>query len=351
MITHTKPAPASCIVGPRGEVGFGVFEAPLRSVNLDQARLHWGPVPVPPAIARLRLKQWQHFALVLPEVFIGVAIVDVGYLKVSWCSVVDRATGEHFEHRRMGPHLRVGLARELFDGRCHLSTRGYALEITNRLEEGRHELSIAIEEAPGLPAVHARLTCYHDLNEIQPLVVVLPVGANRGMYSHKVPLPLEGEVRVGDRIWKARREDSVAILDVHKAHYPRHTWWNWATFGGFDPNGRLLAMNLTRNVNLDDTALNENAVWVDGRLHRLGPARFLLPMDPATEPWGLHTDDGAIDLVFTPQGERNENIRLGLIRSVFHQPFGTFEGSVTVEGERLAIDGLFGVCEDHDSIW
>ena len=69
------------------------------------------------------------------------------------------------------------------------------------------------------------------------------------------------------------------------------------------------------------------------------------------EPWKLTTTDGAADLTFTPTGERAESIRLGLVRSCFHQPNGTFSGTVKVEGETVELKDLFGVCEDHDALW
>lgn len=171
------------------------------------------------------------------------------------------------------------------------------------------------------------------------------------MYSHKVPLPVTGTIRVGERTFRATPQDSVAILDIHKAHYPRHTFWNWATCAGWDSAGRLIGLNLTRNVNEDDGRFNENAIWVDGRLAHLGPARFELDRRALLEPWRLTTADGAADVEFRPQGERAQRVRLGVVSSVFSQPYGTFRGVVRVGPERVEIEDLFGVCEDHRAVW
>lgn len=343
------------LVDARGSPRFGVLERP--PVRMDLTRSLLGPRGLPRAllriITRLRLKQWQHFALLTPDFFVGLALVDAGYLRKTWCHVVDRTTGRHFEHARTGPLLDLRVARQLWNDRCWVRGRGYSIFIHNLLDEGQHLLQIKIDEDPAnaRPPVQADLVCSHDLAAIQPLDVVLPVGVNRGMYTHKVALPLEGKLQVGEQTCLIRPEHGLAILDIHQALYPRHTWWRWATCAGRDSDGRMLALNLTRNVNLDDVALNENALWLDGRLQHLSPARFEFDRTRVLDPWHLSTAEGEVDLVFTPQGERSEDLNLGLVRSVFHQPYGTFSGVVHWGGETITVDRLFGVCEDHDALW
>ena len=345
------PSSSVPLVDASGRVRFGVFDVPLRCVNLDAARLRIAGLPVPGPLAALRLKQWQHVGLILPDAFVGLAIVDAGYLRTTWCHVVDRRAGAQFEHRRMGPRLDMRLARELWDDTCHVRARGYLIEIDNRLGEGEHRVRFDVAAARGRAAVHGDLRCAHDLSAIDPLVVCLPGGLNRGMYSHKVALPLEGELSVGGEEVEVAPNRCFAIWDVHKAHYPRQTWWNWATFAGRDARGRAVAMNLTRNVVEDDERLNENAVWLDGRIQRLGPAVFELNRERPLDPWRVRSRCGRVDLEFRPEGERKEDLRLGVVTSIFHQPYGTFHGELRHADTKLAVEGLFGICEDHKAAW
>ncbi|GMV43957.1 MAG: hypothetical protein AMXMBFR64_56730 [Myxococcales bacterium] len=341
------PAPEH-LVDAEGRPAIGVFDGPPRHADLERARVVSRGVRLPPALARLRLKQWQHVALITPSTFVGLAIVDAGFLRTTWCHVVDRASGRRFEHSRKGPLLDLRVAPDLWDDRCHVRARGYDATIENRLSAGEHRI---LFEIAGDPAVSGTLRCPHDLAADQPLVVSLPVGGGRAMYSLKAALPLEGTLRVGDRTQALDPRSCHAIWDVHKAHYPRRTFWNWATFAGRDAAGRRVALNLTRNVNEDDATWNENAAWLDGHIEHLGPATF--HFDPARplDPWRLGTADGAVDLVFRPQGERREDLRAGLVESVFRQPYGTFDGTVRVRGERVTVEAAFGVCEDHRAVW
>ena len=51
-------------------------------------------------------------------------------------------------------------------------------------------------------------------------------------------------------------------------------------------------------------------------------------------------------------GERSANLNLGLIRSMFHQPFGTFQGTIRDSLDtKIKVDNLFGVTEHHISWW
>ena len=344
-------APPASLVDASGHVAHGIFDRPCPRANLDEARVDWLDWPLPRALARLRLKQWQHFALILPEAFLGVAVVDLGFVSTSWCFVLDRVTGAAHEHKRLGPILDLQVAGDLWHERSWARAPAYRVEIENALDAGEHRLELAIEAAPGKPAVEGSLRCAHDLAVNRPMVVCMPVGPGRSMYSHKVALPLEGELRIGGRKIAARSASSFAILDVHKAHYPRHTWWLWSTLAGRTAGGSVIAVNLTRNMNIDDDRINENALWVDGAIQHLGPARFDHDRAAPLRPWKVGTVDGAVDLTFTPAGERKEELALGLFRSVFHQPHGTYRGTVRFAGQPITVDGFFGICEDHDSIW
>lgn len=348
-----QPAPESPLDPATGELRFGVYGAEFPTMNLDQAWIRWRGIKIPPPLSRLRLKQWQHFGLVLPDLFVGLAVVDAGFLRTSWCHVVDRraAPAPAFEHRRSGMGLDLKVARDLWDGVTRVREKGYQVEVHNRLGQGEHHLKLAIDERQDRPQVGGSVRCLHDLSAIQPLVVLLPVGPGRAMYSHKVPLPLEGTLLVDGRRVEARPDESFAILDIHKAHYPRHTWWRWATFAWRDGANRALGLNLTHNVAGDQPDLNENALWLEGRVQRLGSVRFEFDRQQVLEPWQLGTSCQSVDLRFTPQGERCENLRLGVARSVFHQLHGTFSGTVRFDGETIVVDRAFGLCEDHDSLW
>ena len=318
-------APPPRLVEDGRIVAFGMFAGAVPDPNLADHR-PWGPA------SGLRLKRWQHLAVVHPEVALTFAVVDVGYLRLGWVQVIDRATGARFQVERKAPWLDVRVAPQLRDDRSWLRSRGLRVEIHSHLDAQRH----AIELDAG--SVSARLACHADA--ATPLEVCLPVGRGRALWSHKVPLPVSGTLAWGDRRWTFDPAVTTGIFDIHQAHYPHRTWWKWGTFAGSDDRGRRIGVNLTRNV-VEDPALHENAVWIDGALSLLPPPTFAVD----AEPWTA-TAEG-VDLRFTGVGERWEALNAGLLVSRFRQRYGGWTGQV----RGIAVRDAWGLAEDHTSAW
>jgi hypothetical protein len=318
------PPPPRLVEGGR-VLTFGMFAGAVPDPNVQDHR-PWGPA------SGLRLKQWQHLAVVHPEVALTFAVVDVGFLRLGWAQVIDRVSGERVQVERKSPWLDVHVARQLRDDRSWLRSRGLAIELHSHLDGGRHTAEVETDQ------VSARLSCHADA--ATPLEVCLPVGRGRAMWSHKVPLPVAGSLSWGERRWTLDPSVTTCIFDIHKAHYPHRTWWRWGTFVGFDDGGRRIGVNLTRNV-VEDPALHENVVWVDGAPALLEPPTFAVD----AEPWTARGP--GVDLRFTGHGERVEALNAGLLVSRFRQRFGAWDGSVAGHAAR----GWWGLAEDHTSAW
>jgi hypothetical protein len=332
------PAPARVL--DDGVPAFGKYSGAFGDVDLAEAKL----VGWPGRRSRWRFKQWEHWLVVHPEVALSLAVVDVAFTRLLWVQAIDRRTGERWEHRREGFLVSARIARALHDAHTRGEGGGLTIAIHNHLAIGEHRLHVRAESR-GIPAIDVDLHAACGPT-VAPLSVVLPVGRGRAMVSHKVPLPVRGTVRVGERRFDFDPAVCTAVLDVHKAHYPHRTFWTWATAVGRDAAGRRVAFNLTRNVVPDD-APNENATWVDGQLGDLGPATFTTDADP----WTAGTADGAVALTFAAQGERREDLNYGLIVSRFRQRFGVFTGTLRHAGAEIRLVDAFGLFEDHVARW
>jgi len=300
---------------------------------------------------RWRLKEWEHVAFMHPHVYMSIAVVDVKFLATSWVFIHDRRTGRSIEHVRKLRAKALTLPDQLWDGSFEFAATGYRIKGHNHLAEGCHRISIEIEPSRDAPEVRANLTMRQDLEQVPPLISVLPLGPNRPFYTHKAPIPLEGSLTVDQETFTYQPRRDLALLDVHKAFYPRRTFWKWATFATFDARGKLLALNLSHNVIPDDEANNENRIWHANSLSSVGPARFEVPANP-TDVWRIRTVDDRVDLRLTPQGVRHESINLLFARSGYDQPFGEYEGFVVDdEGRRHEVANVFGLAEDHLVTW
>lgn len=334
-------------------VGFGAFELPFHETGMDELNIFHrleGLLPgrLLSALSRLRLKQWQHFAVINPSHYLGMVIFDAGFLGFSFIYHLDRESGAMAEHSRSGPPGSAKVARSIWEGECRFEARGYSLQVMNRLGEGKHRIAF-YASSPGKPTLSGEVFMLEDVKKYRPLVVVSPFGPRRPLYTHKNLAPVEGRVNLGGSYVELRPDRDVCLIDEHKAFYPYRSFWRWATFGGYDADGKLLGVNLCHNVIADDEEYNENCIWVDGEIRLLGPARFGFSEARPLQPWFIRTLDGQVDLEFQPLGERAQRMGLGPVYSDFHQPFGTFRGRLGSGSQSIPVEGMFGLCENHVS--
>jgi hypothetical protein len=333
-----------------GKFALGVFKSPFRNLNvLDADPLGLGGA-APRALRALRLKEWQHYALVTRDFYFGTVVWTAHYTANSFFFAFDRRSKKLSQHRKMLAPRQAVIAETLYDGKCSAKTPGYSVEYFNNIGAGRHEINVDIKESRGLPSIAGSFRVLEDLNGIQPLIVSLPLGGNRAMYSHKVVCPAEGELRVGGETVRIDPSTDVALVDVHKAYYPYHFWWKWANFAGFDDRGRIIGLNLTDNLIRDQKNWNECGMWIDGKLSLLGPARFEFDPSNTMKPWKIRDEEGRVALDFVPEGEKREELNLGFMSMHYRQPLGKFSGTLVDDaGAEHKIRGVFGVAEHMDA--
>jgi len=328
-------------------VAFGLFKDEFREVNIDRAQIY-APVPLPAPLLRLRLKEWQHFAVISDEFFMGFVVNDNHYVGMSFCYVYDRKDTQFTEHHRQSAGGAAHVARELWHDGCSFKSKGYSIGIENLLDEKRHRVHIDIRPEGASPAIRAELELTEDIESEQPLVVVLPIRENRPLYTHKHPCPVSGYVTVGAKRYELDPARHIALIDVQKTYYPYSTFWNWATFAGYTASGERAAVNLVQNIISNDEQFNENVFWADGKLSHLSAVRFTIPKSDFLSEWRIETTDGRCRLSFKPEGERAERLNYGLVLSNYHAPYGKYSGEIIDDdGLTHVIDGLYGVAEMH----
>ncbi|MBN1363769.1 MAG: DUF2804 domain-containing protein [Syntrophaceae bacterium] len=331
-----------------GTINFGTFRVPFRDVNILNVPLYSSSLNVPTLWKKFRLKEWQHYGIITPTHYFGMVIFDAKFMGVSFFYVYDRIGNKRFEHSAQLPGGTAKVAKQMYNGSCEFKKKGYRLYFENRLKEGFHKIIIDIEGRKNLPSVQGEIKIFEDLNKIEPLVQVSPVTPFRPFYTHKVAAPAEGVVKLGAKEILINRKQDISLIDEQKTYYPYVSFWKWATAAGYNESGELLAFNLCQNMITDDEDFNENCMWVNGKIHCLKAARFKFDENNLMCPWEVRTNDGCVDLLFTPSGQRAEKISIGVIRSDFHQPFGMYNGRFKDESNRIySITNFFGLAEHH----
>ncbi|RJO68662.1 MAG: DUF2804 domain-containing protein [Myxococcales bacterium] len=326
-----------------GKPAFGAYGGEIADLNLQAWKPAW-----PWALRRLRAKRWRFVGLYAPSVIVGAAVVDSGYVGTAFVYAWDRESKRLAEFKAMSPLAR---AMRISDHATHGEARvviGDA-EVSIHYTEQGDRLEVDVPVAGGRLMIEASFDSSRSAGE--PHQIVSPTPGGRFAFTHKIAaLPAEATVRApfGER--RLTRGQCFAAID-HTAGFHDYRWeWRWTSLGGLSRNGQRVGLNLVAPT--PHPTITENALWVDGRRYPVSQANFDFDRAAILSPWHISTADGAVDLVFTPEGERAETIEAGLVMSRFHQPFGAFSGRLKPpDGPALELVAVPGVCEDHAARW
>ncbi len=288
-----------------------------------------------------RAKRWEYWCVITPDVVVSVTVASLDYAGLAQVWVLDRASGEQVDAVCVSP-----LAR----GTRLPGTLGAGVTAAVR-----RRLAIRIEEV----AAGTRLRARTPRAEVD-LVAALPDGHERlgvvvpwteRTYQYTVKdvaraargaVLLDGrEVLVGEGAW--------ATLDHGRGYWPRDVLWNWG-FGAGVVDGRVVGLQVGGRWT-DGTGATENALVVDGRLHKIREqlAWSWAPESP-TQPWRVAGETA--ELTFAPFAERVDATNLGLVRSRTQQCFGTWTGWVDCgSDDRRRVDGIVGSAEEVRQHW
>lgn len=331
------PAPAQLVV--HGLPQFGAFTG-------LPGDAHFGQLGRPYAsglAARLTEKRWLYTLVTGPDVFVCLAIIDLGYLSSGFLSVFDRRARKLvFDENLVLP---PGFARVSDDPGAGQSAELKGFQSARIARDGDR---VHVEARWGRCAVDLLLDAGPAL---PPLGACAAVAPGRFDYTQKwVHLAATGDVKVGKLVFPL--EGAPAGLDYTHGQLARDTRWRWAFADGFAGRQRV-AFNFSEGFlgpRGEDGA--ENAVWVDGAPCAVGPVTFAFDPNDPFAPWTIRSADGGVDLAFTPEGFRAQDLDLKLILSRYVQPFGEFRGHLTApDGTRVELEGLAGVTEDHAARW
>jgi hypothetical protein len=339
-------ATPSPLLDEQGElVQVGWARQPLLDCNLEAARFY-GFRP----LQAFRLKRWDYYGVTTPECFFSVTLAHLGYAGLVFAYTLDFASRDFCEETLLIPLGRgIYLPRNSDQGDSTFDNG--RVRVAFRPEEQGRRLQMewpAFNEGQGLSAdLVLRVNPEHE-----SLVIVIPIGQRRFYYNRKVNcLPAQGWIQRGDQRTELTPTGSLGNLDWGRGVWEYRSFWVWASASAFLPDGRTLGLNLGYGFG-DTSAATENAIILDGRVHKLAEIAFQYDAADYMQPWRMASPDGRLELEFVPFKERVARSNLVLITSEVHQMFGRYQGKVvTDEGEIIAVRDVVGFAEEHHARW
>ncbi|MBP1919208.1 DUF2804 domain-containing protein [Youngiibacter multivorans] len=297
----------------------------------------------------LRKKKWNYWCIVSPEVLFSATVSNLDYIGMVFTYFLDRESQKFTEKTISKPFGKgcsmpdnVNETVEYYDDDnlvAFYRMRTYTKIDVKCMNFGGQVLDVELNiTAP---------------DEHETLNVVIPWTRWRYQFTSKQNcLRVEGHIKVGDRKYILKKENSFATLDFGRGKWPYDSKWQWATASG-DTNGNTVGINLGGTWT-DGTGMTENGIVVNGKLTKIRETMdFAFDMADRMKPWAIKTKDSdSVDLVFTPAYERVAKTKVLFLMSEVHQMMGTYSGYVTdAAGKKIEIESLYGSIEDHAAKW
>ncbi|RPJ17119.1 MAG: DUF2804 domain-containing protein [Desulfobacteraceae bacterium] len=339
-----NPEEETRLIGLNGRPVFGIRKSTVLSFNLSDLRIY-GKNKTDGILKRFitwfRIKRWQYLGVCNDKIIFGAAIVNLGYMTNMFCYIFDRKAGKIVQFDAITPSGKAGLFEGSFQNGSAIFKNGKAsLSFINRPESVLAKISVKGK-------LDAEL---HFLKLTEPLCCTSRVGLDGFNYTHKeAGIPVTGNVTFRGSGYEIAENESSGVIDYTLGYLARHTFWNWASGGGFDEAGNRVGFNLVQGVN--ETGFTENAFWINGNMIKTDVIDFQYSDLNLLDKWRIVSNDGKINLSFYPEGERSADINTGLIASRFHQPFGRFEGILSDGGKTWKINNAAGFTEEHYAKW
>jgi len=297
-----------------------------------------------------RIKRWDYYAVFTPRQFFSATIADLGYAGNVFVYTVDFDTGAYHEEGLVIP-LGNGiiLPRNSTEGNAQFTNKQAGLEFV--LDGHKRIISVTwpgFHDGKGIEAV----ITLDSQPAHESMTIVIPISEKRFYYNRKINcLPASGVIRYGNTEEKLSPDTCLGSLDWGRGVWEYSSFWNWASSSGYLPDGRTIGLNLGMGFG-DTSAATENAIILDGRIHKLDQVSFNYNPSNYMEPWTFRDNQHRLNLDFVPFTERVATTNLGIIQSEVHQMFGRYQGSVVLdEGGRLEVGDLVGFAEEHHAKW
>lgn len=331
-----KKAPDSIVVN--GKPIFGAFDSPILNLNIDEVDKPLNK-KLPQFINRARIKEWEAYEVCFDEGFICGALYDMGVAVFNILIFYDRETGKVTANQIFGPPRKC-INNSLINTTNHLKTCKFDAQISNQLQDSKVYINANYSPTHGDKVPMATNLTFTSCAD--PCVVVMPLGEERPLYTHKGFFKAAGTIKIGDRTF-TMNERSVGIIDDHKGYYPLHMHYDWIT-GMACINGLPLGFNLCKNQCTDPVSYSENCLWINGDMHPLPPVDFTHEEDGN---WHVYDNYDWVNINFEIDDSFNLRTKVGIISAMYTAPYGKITGYVRdLSGNKISLEGLTGMGED-----
>ena len=305
-----------------------------------------------------RVKEWDYYAVINQESGFGVTITtsDLGYAGLFALCLLDLKEGrwEQVDTLTVMPAGRTGFA-ETADEDNRILFRDKKLLLDLQRQGDKRVLKFASEAFSSFcdGPVSGEVELYQPPHKPRMAIATSWQEKRTAFYyNQKINcMPATGVVKSGSREERFEPTTSFGVLDWGRGHWTYKNRWFWASASAALPGGVPFGFNLGYGFS-DRSPASENMLFYHGIPHKLGDLVFHFDERDYMKPWEMKDSEGRVDLQFTPRLDRYGNTDLLIIKSLQHQVFGYYHGTVVLDdGSKVIIENIPGFAKDVYNRW
>lgn len=302
-----------------------------------------------------RIKEWDRYIILDPDFVVDLSIADYSYMGVDSISFRDFSSPVlHAKNRiqliEKGDKL---LSPTSVIGDSTSKGRGYRMEFRNSGDQ-RH-LVFSMKRFAGGAGISGDIVLHCP--SCDHIVTAAPLAGSGKLfcYKHRIQgMSASGAIRLGNKEYELIPGRSFGSFGWVRGVWNKSSEWIWGGAAGIE-DGSVISLNLGSGAG-NPADITENVVFYRGTAHKLSDAQWDIPTRSKSlsgeDDWHISSDDGRIDLVFTPQSRHENRVNLGFVRLEREQLFGTYTGNVLLDdGTDMVVSRLQGFVERAGNRW
>ena len=307
------------------------------------------------AANRLRIKEWDYYAVCCDRFCLALTIDHNGYMTMDSISLLDFRNNSQATVSKISlPFVaKRSLPPTSERGNIRVSGGGYEMAFDN--DGTRRRLYGHMDSFSGGERISFDLTLTDAPEESMVIVTPYRDRPKAFYYNQQINcIRADGVITLGKKEYRCNPEDTFAVLDWGRGVWTYDNTWYWGSASGL-ADGIPFGFNIGYGFG-DTSAASENALFYGGKIHKLNQVRFHIPEKDGKpdylSPWTFSSDDGRFEMQFEPIMDRSAKISLLVICSDQHQVFGRFSGTAVLDdGRKLEIRNLTGFAEKVRNKW
>lgn len=302
---------------------------------------------------KLRTKEWDYYYIGNNDFGVALTVADNSYMTLVGASILDFKNKKHHTKNiiKLLTRNRVLMPSSSKSGDIVYQDKNFSFHFLH--ENNKRHLVCEMKNFQNNETLRADIYLEETLDE--SMVILTPFKKPKYFYyNQKINLlKANGYVKVGETTYTLS-DDSYGVLDWGRGVWTYRNTWYWSSLSS-EYKGKKIGFNLGYGFG-DTSKASENMFFYDGKAYKLEDVKFDIPIakngkDDFLKPWTFRSKNNDIDLIFEPIFNRSNKTNALVLKSIQDQVFGTFKGTITINGEKIYFENLVGFAEKVTNWW